>query len=133
MFDLLFYTIVVVVVLWLRSESQPHSDGVEVALPVVTLPVITDPWIGDITPVLSTVPTPVVSAPQLLLAPAVDVVEVVELIGFVESLIAIADPAVTPKFNHLSIVQLRSLGSFHQIKGAARWTKKQAIEVLSAA
>jgi|GEM_PF-5728465 len=130
MFDLLFYTIVVVVVLWLRSESQPHSDGVEPALPVVTLPVITDPWIGDITPVLSTVPTPVVSAPQLLLAPAVDVVE---LIGFVESLIAIADPVVTPKFDHLSIVQLRSLGSFHQIKGAARWTKRQAIEVLSAA
>ena len=133
MFDLLFYTIVVVVVLWLRSESQPHSDGVEPALPVVTLPLSADPWIGDTITVPAAVPTPVVSAPQLLLAPAVDVVEVVELIGFVESLIAIADPALTPKFDHLSIVQLRSLGSFHQIKGAARWTKRQAIEVLSAA
>lgn len=130
MFDLLVYAIVAIVVLWLRSDSQSHSAGVEPALPVVTPPVIADPWIGDIAPVLSVVPAPVVSAPQLLLAPSV---EVVEPIGFIESLLAIADPTIAPKFDHLSIVQLRSLGSLHQIKGASRWTKKQAIAALSAA
>ena len=71
MFDLLVYAIVAIVVLWLRSDSQSTPSVVEAALPEVTPPVIADPWISDITPVLSTVPTPVVSAPQLLLASAV--------------------------------------------------------------
>lgn len=82
------------------------------------------------------------SKTPLLLAPAVDVVDVVnvvnvvnvvEPIGFMESLMAIADPAITPRLDHLSLVQLRSLGRFHQIKGASRWKKAEAIAALSAA
>lgn len=133
MSDLLVYAIVTVVVLWLRSDSQSHSAAVEVVLPVVTLPVTTDPWLDDTITVPATASTVTAPIPQLLLAPAVDVVDVVEPIGFIESLMAIADPALYPKFDHLSIVQLRSLGSLHQIKGASRWTKKQAIAALSAA
>ena len=132
MFDLLVYAIVTIVVLWLRSDSRSCSAGVEVVLPVVTLPVIADPWFDDTIIVPANASTVTAPIPQLLLAPAVDVIDV-EPIGFIESLMAIADPAVTPKFDHLSIVQLRSLGSLHQIKGASRWTKNQALSALLAA
>ena len=130
MFDLLVYAIVAIVVLWLRSDSQDCSAGVEVVLPVVTLPVIANPWLDDTIIVPATASTVTAPIPQLLLAPAVDVVEP---IGFIESLMAISDPTVTPKFDHLSLVQLRSLGSFHRIKGASRWKKAEAIAALSAA
>ena len=136
MSDLFVYAIVIVFVLWLRSDSRSCSAGVEVVLPVVlpvvTLPVIASPWLDDtiIVPATVSVTAPI---PQLLLAPAIDVVELVEPIGFMESLMAISDPTVTPSFDHLSLVQLRSLGSFQRIKGASRWTKKQAIAALSAA
>ena len=71
MFDLLVYAIVTVVVLWLRSDSQSHSAVVEVALPVVTLPVIADPWLDDTITVPATASTVTAPIPQLLLAPAV--------------------------------------------------------------
>lgn len=133
MSDLLVYAIVTVVVLWLRSDSQSHPAVVEVVLPVVTLPVIADPWLDDTITVPATASTVTAPIPQLLLAPAVDVVDVVEPIGFIESLMAIADPTVTPKFGHLSIIQLRLLGVLHQIRGASRWKKSEAIAALSAA
>ena len=129
MFDLLVYATVIIVVLWLRSDSLSHSDGIEVVLPIVILPPVADPWLDDTITVPATASTVTAPIPQLLLAPAIDVVE----IDFIESLIAIADPALYPKFDRLNIVQLRSLGSLHQIKGASRWKKDQAIKVLSAA
>ena len=71
MFDLLVYAIVAIVVLWLRSESQDCSAVVEVVLPVVTLPVIADPWLDDTIIVPATASTVTALIPQLLLAPAV--------------------------------------------------------------
>lgn len=68
------------------------------------------------------------SKTPLLLAPAVEVDES----EFIDSLLAIAD-SHAPNFDSVSIIQLRSLGSLNKIKGASRWTKNQAIEVLSAA
>ena len=74
MSDLLVYAIAIVVVLWLRSDSRSCSAGVEVVLPVVlpvvTLPVIADPWLDDTitVPATASVTAPI---PQLLLAPAV--------------------------------------------------------------
>ena len=136
MSDLFVYAIVIVFVLWLCSDSRSCSAGVEVVLPVVlpvvTLPVIANPWLDDIIIVPATASIVTAPSPQLLLAPAVDAVDV-EPIGFMESLMAIADPAITPSFDHLSLVQLRSLGRFHQIKGASRWKKAEAIAALSAA
>lgn len=68
------------------------------------------------------------SKTPLLLAPGDD-----SEIETIEDLLKVGDSIRVPKFDRLSIVQLRSLGSLHQIKGASRWTKKQAIAALSAA
>lgn len=71
MFDLLVYAIVAIVVLYLRSDAKPVPATVEPALPVVTLPVIADPWTDESPIVLSVVPATDISAvPQLLLTPA---------------------------------------------------------------
>lgn len=69
------------------------------------------------------------SKTPLLLAPAVEVDES----EFIDSLLAIADSTHAPNFGSVSIIQLRSLGSLHQIKGASRWTKNQALSALLAA
>ena len=71
MFDLLVYAIVTIVVLWLRSDSLSHSDGIEVVLPVVILPLSADPWLDDTITVPATASTVTAPIPQLLLAPAI--------------------------------------------------------------
>ena len=68
------------------------------------------------------------SKTPLLLAPGID-----SEIETIEEILKVGDSIRVPKFDHLSIVQLRSLGSLNKIKGASRWTKKQAIAALSAA